>query len=79
MSNIFLNELKVPRLDYNLQIGAKSYGMIIEKLDEIYLLKEKPDFVLVYVDTNLTLTGALDGSKLLIHLIHVEVWLIQVS
>lgn len=50
--------------------------MIIEKLDEIYLLKEKPDFVLVYVDTNLTLIGALDGSKLLIHLIHVEVWLI---
>ena len=75
MSDIFFNEMKIPKPNYFLGIGGKSHGamtgQMIEKIEEI-ALKEKPDWILVYGDTNSTLAGALVASKLHIKLAHIE-------
>lgn len=75
MSDVFFEEMRIPRPDYFLGIGGKSHGamtgQMIEKIEEV-LIKEKPDFVMVYGDTNSTLAGALAASKLHIPIAHVE-------
>lgn len=75
MSDIFFDEMKIPKPNYFLGIGGKSHGamtgQMIEKIETI-LLDEKPDYVLVYGDTNSTLAGALAAAKLHIKIAHVE-------
>jgi len=75
MSDIFFDEMKIPKPNYFLGIGGKSHGamtgQMIEKIEEV-LLKEKPDWVMVYGDTNSTLAGAIVASKLHIKLAHIE-------
>ena len=75
MSDVFLKELNIPKPDYNLGINSASHGAMtgrmLEKIEEI-LIKEKPDWVLVYGDTNSTLAGALTAVKLHIPIAHVE-------
>lgn len=75
MSDIFFQEMKIPKPNYFLGIGGKSHGamtgQMIEKIEEV-ALKEQPDWVMVYGDTNSTLAGAIVASKLHIKLAHVE-------
>ena len=75
MSDIFFEELEIPKPDYNLNIGGLSHGamtgQMIEKLEPI-LIKEKPDWVIIYGDTNSTLAGAITAKKLNIKIAHIE-------
>lgn len=75
MSDVFFNELNIPPPKYNLNISSLSHGSMtgrmMEKIENIFL-KENPDLVLVYGDTNSTLAGALSASKLNIPIAHIE-------
>ncbi|MBN2614403.1 MAG: UDP-N-acetylglucosamine 2-epimerase (non-hydrolyzing) [Bacteroidales bacterium] len=75
MSQVFIDELGVPEPDYNLNIGSAGHGVqtagMITGIEEI-LLKEKPDFLVIYGDTNSTLAGAVAASKIHIPIAHVE-------
>ena len=75
MSDVFFEELEIPRPNYNLAIGSGSHGeqtgRILEAIEKV-LMEEKPDWVLVYGDTNSTLAGALAAVKLHILVAHVE-------
>jgi len=75
MSDIFFQELDLPKPDYHLGVGSGSHGeqtgkmlMEIEKV----LLQQKPDVALVYGDTNTTLAGSLAAAKLHIPVAHIE-------
>jgi UDP-GlcNAc3NAcA epimerase len=75
MSEVFFDELSIPKPAYNLGIGGGSHGQntgrMIEAI-EMILLDQKPDWVLVYGDTTSTLAGALSAVKLHIPVAHVE-------
>lgn len=75
MSSIFFNEMGIPSPDYNLGISGGTHGKMtgemLSKIEEI-LIKESPNAVLVYGDTNSTLAGALAAAKLHIPVFHIE-------
>lgn len=75
MSGIFFNELLLPKPDYFLGVGSGTHAFqtaeMLKGIEEI-LLKEKPDMVIVYGDTNTTLSGALSAVKLNIPVAHIE-------
>jgi len=75
MSEVFFRELNIPEPDFNLNIGSGSHAMQtgnmmigIEKI----LAEEKPDWVLLFGDTNSTIAGAVTAAKLHIPVAHVE-------
>ena len=75
MSEIFFEEINIPRPNYNLNINGKSHGKMTGEMlfnIEDVLLEAKPNWVLIYGDTNSTLAGALAASKLKIPVAHVE-------
>lgn len=75
MSDIFFEEMQIPRPDYSLNINSLNHGAMtgrmLEKIEEV-LIKDRPDLVLVYGDTDSTLAGALAAKKLHIKVVHVE-------
>lgn len=75
MSDVFFTELEIPKPHYNLGVGsmshAKQIAQIMVALEDV-LLKEKPDLMVVYGDTNTTLAGALVASKMNIPIAHIE-------
>ena len=75
MSDIFFEQMSIPRPGYNLDISGLNHGAMtgrmLESIEEI-IVAEQPDSMMVYGDTNSTLAGALAASKLHIPVIHVE-------
>lgn len=75
MSDVFFEEMGIPRPDHHLGIHGGSHGAMtgrmLEALEAV-LLEEEPDVLLVYGDTNSTLAGGLAAAKLHVPVAHVE-------
>ncbi len=75
MSEVFFEELNIPKPQYNLNVGSGRHGeqtaKMIQGIEEI-LLKYHPDAIVLYGDTNSTLAGAIAASKIHIPVVHIE-------
>lgn len=75
MNEVFFSQMGIPQPDYYLNVGSGNHGVqtakILEALEPV-LIKEAPDWLLIYGDTNTTLAGALASSKLGIRTAHIE-------
>lgn len=75
MSEIFFDEMEIPKPKYNLAINSLSHGAMtgrmLESIEKV-LIEETPDFLIVYGDTNSTIAGALAAKKLHIKVVHIE-------
>jgi UDP-GlcNAc3NAcA epimerase len=75
MSGVFFDGLEIPPPDVNLEVGSGDHGAMtgamLAKIEKV-LLAERPDWLLIYGDTNSTLAGALAAAKLHITVAHVE-------
>ncbi len=75
MSEVFFKELNIPRPNFNLNVGSGNHGSqtakMITQIEEI-LLELKPQYIVLYGDTNSTLAGAIAASKIEIPIIHIE-------
>jgi len=75
LSSVFFEELAIPRPDQNLGIGSGSHGVqtgeMLKALEPV-LAAEKPDWVLLYGDTNSTLAGAVVAAKMGLPIAHIE-------
>ncbi len=75
MSGVFFDELAIPQPTYNLGVGSGNHGeqtgRMIKGIEEI-VLTERPDFIVLYGDTNSTLAGAIAASKVHVPIVHIE-------
>jgi UDP-GlcNAc3NAcA epimerase len=75
MSEVFFEEMGIPKADHNLEIGSGSHGTqtgkMLDAIEQV-ILKEKPDALVIYGDTNSTLAGALAAAKIHVPVIHIE-------
>jgi UDP-GlcNAc3NAcA epimerase len=75
MSQVFFDELQIPRPDHNLHVGSASHGVQTARMTEgieALLIKEQPDYIVLYGDTNSTLAGAVAAAKIHVPIVHIE-------
>jgi UDP-GlcNAc3NAcA epimerase len=75
MSEVFFQELDIPKPNYNLKVGSGKHGIqtadMIKGIEHVLEI-EKPEYIILYGDTNSTLAGAIAASKINVPIVHIE-------